>query len=160
MKPQPGVWYANEDDPSDQVYLYAPRDQEDDVPWYGGNGRWLRDEVIPNKLKIWYQPQVSSELQPAANPILQALSQLKETLTAKQTDYANEDPFNNFREAAQTAGITERQIALALVGIKLSRIRNLEQNNKEAVNEPLLDSYLDLAGYAIILYALARGGQQ
>lgn len=92
---------------------------------------------------------------PVVNPILDALDELREVLTAKQHDYAGEDPFDNFRESAALAGIEPDESMLNLVGVKLSRIRNLRRG-KDPVNEPLLDSYKDHAGYAIILYAYAK----
>lgn len=89
------------------------------------------------------------------NPILEALDELREVLTAKQHDYAASDPFDNFRESAALADIDPEQSMLNLIGVKLSRIRNLRRD-REPVNEPLLDSYKDHAGYAIILYAYAK----
>lgn len=40
---------------------------------------------------------------------------------------------------------------------KMARIKNLTENNKEATNEPLEDSFKDLANYAIIGLMVTRG---
>jgi hypothetical protein len=40
---------------------------------------------------------------------------------------------------------------------KMARIKNLTENDKQAANEPLEDSFMDLANYAIIGLMVTRG---
>ena len=40
---------------------------------------------------------------------------------------------------------------------KMARIKNLTENDKQASNEPLEDSFMDLANYAIIGLMVTRG---
>lgn len=92
-----------------------------------------------------------------SNPIDEALAELKTVLTSKRADYANNvDPFSSFSSAAEIAGITTRESIMSQIGIKLARLKNLESQPGEPKNEPIQDSALDLAGYAIILYAYYR----
>lgn len=74
---------------------------------------------------------------------------LAETLTKKNSDYAPTGEFSNFEKAADIAGISVMQLITAQIAIKMTRIEKL-LNTGSVSNEPLLDSFLDLAGYAII----------
>ena len=80
-----------------------------------------------------------------------AISDLHDTLKSKNADYRIDGEFSNFEFAAEVAGIETVDAIATQVGIKLGRIKGLSDPN----NEALLDSYKDLAGYAIILYAHA-----
>lgn len=66
-------------------------------------------------------------------------------LAAKRTDYG----FENIHEAGEL-GVLER------INDKRNRIKTLINSNKVPDNEPILDSWLDIAGYAIIGYLLER----
>jgi hypothetical protein len=76
---------------------------------------------------------------------------------AKRADYADEDNiFSNFdKNAAQMnlPGYTPLEDCLSMVIRKVGRITNLR--DKEPQNETVMDSYLDLAVYAILAYGLA-----
>lgn len=87
-----------------------------------------------------------------------AIEDLQETLASKNADYRIDGEFSNFSAAASTAcsltGLaigTEDAIALQ-IGIKMGRLQGLPL---APGNEARLDTYKDLAGYAIILYAYA-----
>lgn len=75
------------------------------------------------------------------------------TLVNKNSDYAPSGEFSNFTKAAEFVGVTEFEAIMIQVGIKLTRINSLMEPGKVATNEPLKDSLLDLAGYAIIAHA-------
>jgi len=87
-----------------------------------------------------------------------ALDNLKRTLQAKNNDYrVDSNEFSNFYFAADVADIDPSSVMLAQIGIKIGRIKGLtsaEPEGRDVNYEALLDSYQDLAGYAIILYAL------
>lgn len=73
------------------------------------------------------------------------------TMAGKNEDYAKEDdPYSNFRLAAQVAGITPAQSMLVLIGVKLARIENI-LNSGVVNNESLEDSILDAVNYLGIL---------
>jgi len=74
---------------------------------------------------------------------------LKETLLAKNTDYGDSafEPPMMFPELEAGAAIRVR------MSDKLKRIIKLETGPAKVKAEPLADSYLDLAGYAILRIA-------
>ena len=75
---------------------------------------------------------------------------MRKMLTVKGDDYAGEeDRLANFRDAALIAGITPAQGVLYMMATKLVRIRTLQK--RSAMNEPLSDSVLDVANYAVLL---------
>jgi hypothetical protein len=84
-----------------------------------------------------------------------ALELLGDTLQSKRSDYSVDNEFGNFEAAAEAASIKAEDVMLAQVGIKLGRIKNLRDMDDTPHYEPLLDSYKDLAGYAILAYAHA-----
>lgn len=84
-----------------------------------------------------------------------ALGRLGSTLLSKRSDYSVDDEFGNFKGAAEAASIKVEDVMLAQVGIKLGRIKNLRDAGDSPHYEPLLDSYKDLAGYAVLAYAHA-----
>lgn len=88
-------------------------------------------------------------------PIALALTDLDAILAKKKSDYSTGDDFWNFEFAADTMGgdASPSDVMRALIGIKLGRIQNLLAEGSDPENESLLDSFRDLAGYAIILYA-------
>lgn len=97
------------------------------------------------------------------NSYIQASAEaLAETLLSKNSDYAPSGEFSNFEKAAKIAGIYPLQAMLSQAAIKMTRIETLlgchvrakfDQENYERQNESLKDSFLDLAGYAIIAHA-------
>lgn len=77
---------------------------------------------------------------------------LAETLSSKNNDYAPGGEFSNFEEAANFAHVTDLDVMLSQMGIKITRIKTLA-GGVEPKNESFKDSLLDLAGYAIIAHA-------
>lgn len=79
-----------------------------------------------------------------------------ETNRKKRADYANDDNiFANFDKNAATMaleGYTALEDCLSMVSRKLGRITNLR--GRDPSNESVLDSYLDLAVYAVLAYGL------
>jgi hypothetical protein len=90
------------------------------------------------------------------NSYIQASAEtLAETLLSKNSDYAPTGEFSNFEKAAEVAGIGVFQVIAAQAAIKMTRIESLmgTRGNPKVVGESLKDSFLDLAGYAIIAHA-------
>lgn len=82
-----------------------------------------------------------------------SLDVLSKTLNGKNKDYAgNNGEFYNFEKAAEFADITVIDVINAQIAIKLTRIQNLKTG--QATYESVKDSYLDLAGYAVIAHAM------
>jgi len=74
----------------------------------------------------------------------------------KRADYASEaNIFKNFDEVASASQgmVTAKEYADIQVIMKTARIQNLR--GRPAVNESVLDSYLDRAVYAVLAYGLA-----
>jgi len=84
---------------------------------------------------------------------------LKELLSERSDTYSSKGEFQNFELAAGLAGLKPEEVMLGQIGIKIARIQNLRSMGVRLTSDRLLDSYKDLAGYAIILfaYALAEG---
>lgn len=72
----------------------------------------------------------------------------------KNTDYATtEDPFSNFREC-ERFGIPAWQGTLVRMSDKWARLCNLTK--REALNEPIEDTLMDLAVYSLICLLLYK----
>lgn len=81
-----------------------------------------------------------------------ALSELRFTLESKNDDYRIDGEFSNFEFASQVTGLTPQDVIGSQLAIKIGRLKGL--NRSTTVNhEALIDTYKDLAGYAVILYA-------
>ncbi|UVD39718.1 hypothetical protein SEA_ROSEPHARIE_54 [Streptomyces phage RosePharie] len=72
----------------------------------------------------------------------------------KNSDYkVTSSEFSNFHYAADVAGISTRDAILTQIGIKLGRLKGLTQKGQDPNWESIEDTTMDLAGYAVILYA-------
>lgn len=84
----------------------------------------------------------------------------------KRRDYAaDSDPFSNFRDTARNMaleGFSATEAAYALLLTKISRLRSLRANGRmeNTANESVLDTYLDLAVYSVIVLALVNEQEQ
>lgn len=94
----------------------------------------------------------SSEQELPKSYIAEALADLGSTLQQKNSDYKIDGEFSNFEYAAELSGSDTLGVIMTQIGIKLGRLKGLPE---EVYNEPKLDTYKDLAGYAIILYAFS-----
>lgn len=79
------------------------------------------------------------------------VSRMRETLINKGDDYANTDRLSNFKDTAAICGLQPRQIVLTMIAIKVARLGVLLNKPDGPINEPIADSVLDLANYAILL---------
>lgn len=104
-------------------------------------------------------PQNSITLDPN-DPFDAALIPIVKTNRAKRKDYAADgDPFSNFKTTASMLGIKEfgpAESAFFNVLQKVARLQSLRMNGRMAqtANESVIDTYLDLAVYGVILYAI------
>jgi hypothetical protein len=78
-----------------------------------------------------------------------------DTLKRKANDYANKEVFANFYFSADIAGCTPVQSCLVLIGTKIARLREL-MGGKQAKNEAVEDTMLDLVNYLMILKHLKK----
>ena len=76
---------------------------------------------------------------------------MRNTLINKGDDYANADRLSNFKYTAAICGLQPRQIVLTMIAIKVARLGVLLNKPDGPINEPIADSILDLANYAILL---------
>ena len=77
---------------------------------------------------------------------------MRNTLIAKGDDYAiSTDRLANFKDTAAICGLQPRQIVLTMIAIKVARLGVLLNKPDGPINEPIADSVLDLANYAILL---------
>lgn len=81
-----------------------------------------------------------------------ALISLEHTLSNKNHDYKIDGEFSNFEYASEISGMDVIPVMLTQIGIKLGRLKGLPEDVR---NESKLDTYKDLAGYAVILYGYA-----
>jgi hypothetical protein len=114
----------------------------------------------PTKIDVPGFPQNRITLDPN-DPFDAALIPIVETNRRKRKDYAKDgDPFSNFKVTSQGLGMAEfgpTEAALFNVLQKLARLQSLRANGRlrDTANEAVIDTYLDLAVYAIIAYAIA-----
>ena len=72
------------------------------------------------------------------------------TISKKANDYATEeDVFSNFKKISQVCEIAVEKTFLMFMTVKIARI--VELLGKEAKNESLQDSLMDLANYACLM---------
>lgn len=69
----------------------------------------------------------------------------------KNHDYARDlNPYSNFEEAAEYAGVSVDQAIRVLMGVKVARLRELLSADKTPNNESIQDTKDDLALYTLI----------
>lgn len=85
--------------------------------------------------------------------IQSALDDLSHNLASKNEDYRIDGEFSNFEHTAALVDTTPEDVILTQIGIKLGRLNGLRRSGGRPNNEALIDTYHDLAGYAVILYA-------
>lgn len=96
----------------------------------------------------------------ANDPFDSAVIKLVAMNRKKRADYAaDSDWASNFRDVASNlamSGFGPAESALVLLLTKVARLRSLRLNGRmdDPNNESVLDTYLDLAVYAIIVFAL------
>lgn len=100
-----------------------------------------------------------------ADPIDAVLEKMVATNRAKRRDYAaDSDIFSNFRDVADMfghPGITAVDVAYILLLVKVARLSSLRKNGRmeDPSNESVLDTYLDLSVYSVIVQALLKEKQ-
>jgi hypothetical protein len=80
-------------------------------------------------------------------------ARMKEVLTAKGSDYANEDVLSNFKLAGAICQLSAQRQCLSLIATKVARLGVLLVSN-DPKNEPTEDNMLDLINYGVLLYCL------
>jgi len=92
---------------------------------------------------------------PPSPKFYELLEQIKNLHDLKNSDYAtDQDPFSNFREC-ERFGIPAWKGVLVRMSDKFCRICNLVKKD-EIKNEPLEDSFMDLAVYSLICLLLYK----
>lgn len=100
------------------------------------------------------------------DPFDAALIPIVQTNRRKRKDYAKDgDPFSNFKTTASMLGIKEfgpAESAFFNVLQKVARLQSLRMNGRmiKTANESVIDTYLDLAVYSVILYAIVIQSQE
>jgi hypothetical protein len=95
----------------------------------------------------------------ADDPFEAALVEIVLTNRRKRADYALDgSPWSNFDFTAGVVGITAAEAAIHNVAQKLARLAALKANGrtKDPKNEGVNDTYLDLAVYGVIAYAIRK----
>lgn len=82
-----------------------------------------------------------------------ALERMLATISKKRNDYSRVGPWQNFKDTSEFFGLTNWQSAIFNCIQKLSRVRSLSDGRK-IENEPLEDTLLDFANYALFAYAM------
>lgn len=84
--------------------------------------------------------------------IQDVVNELATMLVRKNEDYAPADEFSNFRQAGELAGVDVDTAILVQVGIKYTRLMKLVHSDTPNF-ESVRDTFMDLAGYALIAAA-------
>lgn len=100
-------------------------------------------------------PSEGSELLEVPKPLVSALKLMLATFQRKSADYSESDASwdSNFVTTSEHFGLTRFEVCDFFELTKLARLRALRKRGTQPQNEPLVDTYLDKANYA--LYALA-----
>lgn len=94
-------------------------------------------------------------MQTVTNWIEEAIDATSATLNAKGKDYAlDTDQFSAFRSLTDWYGTEPYWTALGEVVKKLERLKALKTNGRAPTNESVEDTMKDIAGYAILAYAM------
>lgn len=115
---------------------------------------------MSNPPKVGHEQSVTLD---PNDPFDAALIPIVKTNRAKRKDYAKDgDPFSNFKTTAAMLGLDgfgPAESAYFNVLQKVARLQSLRMNGRMAdtANESVLDTYLDLAVYGVILYAIVLG---
>lgn len=95
-----------------------------------------------------------SDRHPLSRAFWEKLLSAGEMHDAKQADYGrSDDPFYNIKQSANW-GVEPWVGAMMRLDDKVGRLRNLVQSDGELRNEPIEDSLLDIAVYALIALVL------
>jgi hypothetical protein len=84
------------------------------------------------------------------------VTQLREILLRKGSDYATSDVLSNFKLAGSICGLTSEKQCLSLIATKVARLGVLLSSDKPPTNESIDDSAVDLIGYSILLSMLLK----
>ncbi|HPO91346.1 MAG TPA: hypothetical protein PLJ44_09585 [Victivallales bacterium] len=88
---------------------------------------------------------------------LNCIHERKLVLKKKNYDYANKDnAFSNFEEVARIAGIKVEKVFLSLIAVKVARLSELLNSDKEPQNESILDTLMDLSNYSDLFYVYLK----
>lgn len=79
------------------------------------------------------------------------IEEMRNVMFRKGNDYANGDRLSNFKLAGAVAGMNAELNCLALIATKVARLGVLLNSPATPENEPVQDTLLDLANYAILL---------
>lgn len=96
------------------------------------------------------------------DPFERAVMDIVEMNRRKRKDYADDDdPFSNFKDSAfilALDGFGQTEAVLFNIAQKVARLRSLRRNGRMGMtfNESVQDTYLDLAVYSVILYAMVE----
>lgn len=93
------------------------------------------------------------------SPVEAAIIEIVKMQRAKTRDYAEDGSiFSNFEMTADLTNQAPEESALFNVAQKLVRLRSLKANGRtnDPTNESVQDTYLDLAVYAVIAYAIVQ----
>jgi hypothetical protein len=96
------------------------------------------------------------------DPFDAALIPIVQTNRRKRSDYSRDgDPFSSFRTSSGLLGLEgfgPVEAGLFNITQKLSRLKSLRENGRmdDPKNEAVADTYLDMAVYAILVFAMAR----
>lgn len=85
--------------------------------------------------------------------LVPALERMLTMSTKKKNDYSRVGPWQNFKDTSAFFRLRPWQSAIFNCVQKLSRVQSLSDGRKVA-NEPLEDTLLDFANYALFAYAM------
>lgn len=114
-----------------------------------------------SRLSIEIETTPTITLDPA-DPVEAAMISMVMTARSKKADYARDgSPFSNFEATADMIGMPgwgRKESALFNITQKIARLKALRANGRmrDPRNESVIDTYLDLAVYAVLLYAMSR----
>jgi hypothetical protein len=98
-----------------------------------------------------------SQMLEVPDHLVTALSRMLSVSLRKRNDYSRVGPWQNFKDTSEFFGLDPWQSAIFNCIQKLSRVQSLS-DGREVLNEPLEDTLLDFANYALFAYAMYLDG--
>lgn len=100
--------------------------------------------------------------EPPEHPAIEILDELKAVLQAKAHDYAAAEWDDNFTGTAHLTGQATEQVFHMLIGVKVERLRSLlgTPGKGDPKNEPVDDTLIDLANYAVLWLTYRRENRE
>lgn len=110
-------------------------------------------KIFDDKRKYRTRGLIMSKMLEVPDHLVPALERMLATSLKKRNDYSRVGPWQNFKDTSAFFRLKAWQSAIFNCVQKLCRVQSLS-DGREVMNEPLEDTLLDFANYALFAYAM------